>query len=399
MFRKIFLFLLATGMVGFYFPARAAEIQMGDQKFEGKVTVHQDGSVTTESAGKEVEAEGGGKKRLKLKSRDGKLMVVDEQGEEMALEQGGKFKKRSLIKEGGTKTGKTEATTGAATATTTTTGSATQETQAGVTTSAGGAQTKSTTKVTLLKIDIKKMTLEGEEKGVVPVGKPLTVVAEVNASDDSAGPFTVTGELKKGTQKQKFAESIASVKKGLNSFTWNIPGKAEVGSYVLGVEIANTELKVKDKATKSFRVKEQKAAGTKTTTTTSGQTTTEAAQQTEGAQEKTTQKKAVLKIDIKKMTLEGEEKGLVPAGKPLIVVAEVSASEECAKPFTVNGELRKGTQKKKFTQRINSLKAGLNSFTWNLPAKAEVGSYALVVEIANSELKLKDKATKSFRVK
>ena len=395
MLRKIFLFLLATGMVGFYFPARAAEIQMGDQKFEGKVTVHQDGSVTTESTAKQVDVEGGGKKQMRLKNRDGKLMVVDEQGEEMALEQGGKFKTRSLIKAGGTKA---EGTTGAGT-TTTTTGTATQETQAGATTTAGGTQPKSTTKTTPLKIDIKKMTMEGEEKGVVPVGKPLIVVAEVNASDDSAGPFTVTGELKKGTQKQKFAESIASVKKGLNSFTWNIPGKAEVGSYVLGVEIANTELKVKDKATKSFRVKEQKAAGTKTTTTTSGQTTTEAAQQTEGAQEKTTQKKAVLKIDIKKMTLEGEEKGLVPAGKPLIVVAEVSASEECAKPFTVNGELRKGTQKKKFTQRINSLKAGLNSFTWNLPAKAEVGSYALVVEIANSELKLKDKATKSFRVK
>jgi len=394
MLRKIFLFLLATGMVGFYFPARAAEIQMGDQKFEGKVTVHQDGSVTTESTAKQVDVEGGGKKQMRLKNRDGKLMVVDEQGEEMALEQGGKFKKRSLIKEGGTKA---EGTTGAGT-TTTTTGTAPQGTQAGATTTAGGTQPKSTTKTTPLKIDIKKMTMEGEEKGVVPAGKPLTVVAEVSATDDSAETFTVTGELRKGTQKQQFTESVAGVKKGLNSFTWNVPGKADVGSYVLGVEIANTELKVKDKATKSFRVKAQ-AGATKTTTTAGGQTTTEAAQQTEGAEKKTTQKKVVLKIDIKKMTLEGEEKGVVPAGKPLIVLAEVSATEECGEPFTVTGELRKGTQKKQFSERINGLRAGMNSFTWNLPGKAEVGSYVLAVEIANTELKLKDKATKSFRVK
>ena len=251
MLRKIFLFLLATGMVGFYFPARAAEIQMGDQKFEGKVTVHQDGSVTTESTAKQVDVEGGGKKQMRLKNRDGKLMVVDEQGEEMALEQGGKFKKRSLIKEGGTKA---EGTTGAGT-TTTTTGTATQETQAGATTTAGGTQPKSTTKTTPLKIDIKKMTMEGEEKGVVPVGKPLIVVAEVSASEECAKPFTVNGELRKGTQKKKFTQRINSLKAGLNSFTWNLPAKAEVGSYALVVEIANSELKLKDKATKSFRVK------------------------------------------------------------------------------------------------------------------------------------------------
>jgi hypothetical protein len=370
---------------------------MGDKKFEGKVTVHQDGSVTTESTAKEVDVEGGGKKRLKLKSRDGKLMVVDEQGEEMALEQGGKFKKRSLIKEGGAKTEKTGATTGVGT-TTTTTGAATQGTHAGATTTAGGAETKATTKVTPLKIDIKKMTLEGEEKGVVPVGGPLAVVAEVKASDDSPGPFTVNGELKKGQQKQKFTETIASVKKGVNSFTWNLPGKAEVGSYVVLVEIANTALKVKDKASKSFRVKEQKVVGTKTTIT-AGQTSTEAGQQTEASQEKNTKKKMVLKIDIKKMTLEGEAKGLVPVGSPLIVVVEVSATDECVKPFAVTGELKKGTQKKQFSERITGLKAGLNSFRWNLPGKAEVGSYVVVVEIANTELKLKDRASKSFRVK
>ncbi len=105
MARKIFLFLFMIGLITFCVKARAAKIQMGDQAFEGKVVVHQDGSVTTESTAKEVDVEGQGKKRLKLKFKEGKLMVADEQGEEMALEEGGRFKKRSLIKERSAQTG------------------------------------------------------------------------------------------------------------------------------------------------------------------------------------------------------------------------------------------------------------------------------------------------------
>ena len=53
------------------------------------------------------------------------------------------------------------------------------------------------------KIDIKKISLGEEIKGLVPPGSPLTVLAEVSASDDFAGPFTVNVELKKGTGETK----------------------------------------------------------------------------------------------------------------------------------------------------------------------------------------------------
>ena len=60
------------------------------------------------------------------------------------------------------------------------------------------------TKLTPPKIDIKKATLESEVKGAVPSGIPLMVLVEVGASEDLAGPFAVTLELKKGKDKHKY---------------------------------------------------------------------------------------------------------------------------------------------------------------------------------------------------
>jgi SepF-like predicted cell division protein (DUF552 family) len=78
--------------------------------------------------------------------------------------------------------------------------------------------------------------------------------ADVNASDDFAGPFTVNMELKKGLDKQTFTQTIEKMKKGANSFKWDLVKKAEDGSYALSIEILNDQLKLRDKLVKSFKV-------------------------------------------------------------------------------------------------------------------------------------------------
>ena len=161
MAKKIFLFLIMIGLIAFCVKTRAAKIQMGDQKFEGKVVVHQDGSVTTESTAKEVDVEGQGKKRLKLKFKEGRLTVADEQGEEMALEQGGKFKKRSLIRERSAQTGdKKTVTTGTVETQQKTTVTGTVETQKKPTTTKSVKDKKSPVIKTQQKTKTKETTVK-----------------------------------------------------------------------------------------------------------------------------------------------------------------------------------------------------------------------------------------------
>jgi hypothetical protein len=255
--RKIFLFFLLAGWISFYAPVQAAEIRMGDQVFQGKVTVHQDGTVTTESTAKQEEIEGEGKKQLKLKHKDGKLMVVDDKGEEVVMEEGAtKFKKRSRLGAGG-QTGTTTAATTMDSGTTTTTSSKATTTAPGKATTATST-TPGTQKTVKPKFDIKKVTLEGEEKGMVPPGRPLMVLVEINASEAISGPLAVTLELKKGAEKQKFVEGIEKLQPGANAFKWDLIGKPEEAQYTVSVEITHDGLKIKDKSTKMFRVGEKK---------------------------------------------------------------------------------------------------------------------------------------------
>jgi hypothetical protein len=109
-------------------------------------------------------------------------------------------------------------------------------------------------------------------------------------------------------------------------------------------------------------------------------------------------KKPLPKIDIKKIALEAAEKGVVPSGRPLMVLVEVKASEDFAGPFVVNLELKKGQEKQKFSEGIEKLKQGSNAFKWDLAGKPEDGAYSVSVEIVNEALKLKDKSSKMFRV-
>jgi hypothetical protein len=138
------------------------------------------------------------------------------------------------------------------------------------TSTASADQAKQEPKKPLPKIDIKKITLEAAEKGVVPSGRPLIVLVEVKASEDFSGPFVVNLELKKGQEKQKFTEGIEKLKQGSNAFKWDLTGKPQDGAYVVSVEVTNAALKLKDKSSKMFRVGEKK-------TEVSGQTEAEEA--------------------------------------------------------------------------------------------------------------------------
>jgi hypothetical protein len=252
------------------------------------------------------------------------------------------------------------------------------------------------------KIDIKKITLESEEKGVVPSGIPLMVLAEVNASEDVAGPFAVELELKKGKEKQTFKEGIEQLKKGPNSFKWDLKGQHGDGQYVVAVEITHAELKLKDKSTKSFKIGEKKksaGAGGKSQETGAEKPSTDPVVKAEPDAATTgSSKQSKPKIDIKKITLESEEKGVVPSGIPLMVLAEVNASEDVAGPFAVELELKKGKEKQGFKEGIEKLKKGPNSFKWDLKGQHGDGQYVVAVEITHAELKLKDKSTKSFKI-
>lgn len=86
MIQRTALLVFLAGCFVFCGPAQAVEVDMGGNKFNAKVTVYDDGTVQTESAEKEVPVEGEGKKRLKLKERDGKLVVVDQAGTEIAAD-------------------------------------------------------------------------------------------------------------------------------------------------------------------------------------------------------------------------------------------------------------------------------------------------------------------------
>jgi len=125
------------------------------------------------------------------------------------------------------------------------------------TSTASADQAKQEPKKPLPKIDIKKITLEAAEKGVVPSGRPLIVLVEVKASEDFSGPFVVNLELKKGQEKQKFTEGIEKLKQGSNAFKWDLTGKPQDGAYVVSVEVTNAALKLKDKSSKMFRVGEK----------------------------------------------------------------------------------------------------------------------------------------------
>lgn len=271
------------------------------------------------------------------------------------------------------------------------------------TSTASADQAKQESKKPLPKIDIKKITLEAAEKGVVPSGRPLIVLVEVKASEDFSGPFVVNLELKKGQEKQKFTEGIEKLKQGSNAFKWDLTSKPVDDSYTVSVEIINETLKLKDKSSKTFRVGEKKTTASGSQTTKAEEAATETQGQAAKPQETATTDKTQLKsplpkIDIKKITLEAEEKGAVPSGFPLMVSVEVKASENFAGPFAVNLELKKGTEKQKFAKSIESLKQGSNSFKWDLTNKPEDGSYTLTVEIINETLKLKDKSSRTFRV-
>ena len=124
------------------------------------------------------------------------------------------------------------------------------------------AGTKAATKLPTPKIDIKNITITSEEKGAIPVGLPLTVLVDVNATDNFAGPFAVNMELKKGQEKQTFTQTIEKLEQGPNSFKWDLVKEPQAGSYTLSIEISNAGLKLKDKSTKTFRVIEKKT-GTK----------------------------------------------------------------------------------------------------------------------------------------
>ena len=113
----------------------------------------------------------------------------------------------------------------------------------------------------LPKIDIKKITIDGAVQGLVSPGRPLLAMVDVSASEDFAGPFAVTLELKMKEEKQIFTEKIETLNKGLTVFKWDLTEKPVVGSYVLSVEIANSALKLKDKSSKMFRVGEKKVPG------------------------------------------------------------------------------------------------------------------------------------------
>jgi len=257
---------------------------------------------------------------------------------------------------------------------------------------------KAEARKSLARIDIKKLAMESEEKGIIPSATPLMVLVDVNASEDVAGPFAVALELKKGKDKQNFKENVEKLNKGLNTFKWKLAEKPEDGAYSLSVEISGQEPKQKDKATQSFKVGEK----TKKPEVPSKEKPVEKTEVKPDAKPeskaKTEPKKSLAKIDIKKLALESEEKNVVPSGSPLMALAEIHASEDIAGPFAVNLELKKGKNKQSFKEGIEKLSKGANSFKWALTGKPEEGPYVLTVEIAGREPKLKDKATKSFRV-
>ncbi|MCM8771269.1 MAG: hypothetical protein NC936_05330 [Candidatus Omnitrophica bacterium] len=112
--RSIFFILLLLSILMVYNWGWSAEIQIGGTQFEGKVVVYDDGRVETNFADKEVEVEGEGRKRVKVKFVEGRFVVVDfVTNEEMALNKEGKFIKKSRLGllQLGQQTG--EATTGA----------------------------------------------------------------------------------------------------------------------------------------------------------------------------------------------------------------------------------------------------------------------------------------------
>lgn len=200
MTKTIFLFLMMIGVIIFSINAHAAKIQMGDQKFEGKVVVHQDGSVTTESTAKEVDVEGQGKKRLKLKFKEGKLMVADEQGEEMALEEGGKFKKRALIKE---RRAQTADKTTVATGTAETQGTATTINPAQDKKTMGEVQKKSKSKETSIKKQVKKIVKKDMAKKTKVTAKKTTQKKHVDTKGNKKTTIVEGNEKKIIEEKEQ----------------------------------------------------------------------------------------------------------------------------------------------------------------------------------------------------
>ncbi|MBU9888393.1 MAG: carboxypeptidase regulatory-like domain-containing protein [Candidatus Omnitrophica bacterium] len=251
-----------------------------------------------------------------------------------------------------------------------------------------GPDVGAVTKPAKPRIDIKKISFGAEAKGTVPSGTPLTALVEVHATEDVAGPFEVLLTLKKGKDKQSFKEGIEKLNKGPNSFKWDLAGKPEDGLYLLTVEIAGGELKIKDRSTKSVRVGENKKTVSrpfppeKTETGTSPQTA----------------KPGKARINIERILLGSEQKGIVPSGVPLTILVDVRTSEDVAGPFAVALELKKAKASRKFSETIEKLTKGRNAFQWALADKTEEGPYSVSVEIADAGAKLKDKSTKSFRV-
>jgi hypothetical protein len=121
---------------------------------------------------------------------------------------------------------------------------------------ADAEQVETKAKAVPLKVTIKTVTLEGEENSIVPAGKPVKIEVEIESSADIAVPINANLKLKLKTETQEFTKKIKNLKKGVNTFTWDLIDKALVGQYALSIEILNEEPKLNVKKTKIFKVVE-----------------------------------------------------------------------------------------------------------------------------------------------
>ncbi|MDD2654549.1 MAG: hypothetical protein PHI86_05535, partial [Candidatus Omnitrophica bacterium] len=237
--------------------------------------------------------------------------------------------------------------------------------------------------------------------------------APVLISDINTTTYTLTNYSSSSTKQVKLT-ALPSQGTGDLALpaTISLPPMTLTASTQQAVQTANTTSQSQQSSQATTANQTQQTQSTQTTQQANTVQATSSAQQTsqvttvsssQSAQQVqsaggTSAKKPALKIDIKKMTIEGEEKGVVPSGIPLMVLVEVYASEGLEDSFSVDLVLKRGQEGQEFTEGIENLKKGLNSFKWDLTDKPEDGSYALSVEIENSELGLKDKSTKLFRV-
>ncbi|MCM8758042.1 MAG: hypothetical protein NC903_03160, partial [Candidatus Omnitrophica bacterium] len=98
MLKNIYLLFISLSLLMIFNFGWSAEIQMGETKFQGTVSVYEDGTVETNFPEKEVEVGGEGRKRVKIKFMEGRFALVDSAtNEEMTLDREGKFIKKSRL--------------------------------------------------------------------------------------------------------------------------------------------------------------------------------------------------------------------------------------------------------------------------------------------------------------